>query len=141
MTSFPSRRFGRDSEPHGDGSPELRVLSNPESEFLGPGACEEAPARLSAVGGRPRLVVAGADAGTRAALREELIWTHPYALILEAGDLWEVLQLAPRATVLILAGDLQDAPVAQLLRLLAHRHPDLDIISLADNPADPATAR
>jgi hypothetical protein len=86
-------------------------------------------------------VLAGGDTTTRAAVREELLLSEPAALVFEADDVWELLQLAPRASLVVLAGDLQDAPAAALLRLLSHRHPDLNVILPADSTAGPAAAR
>ena len=106
-----------------------------------PGTQGASQARLSIVGGRPRLVLSGGDPGTRALVREELERGEPELLVLEALDAWELLQIAPRAAFVVLAGDLPDAPATAMLRLLAHRHPELNVISLADRPADPATAR
>jgi hypothetical protein len=86
-------------------------------------------------------VLAGGDSATRAAVRQELLRSEPRALVFEADDVWELLQLAPRASLVVLAGDLQDAPAAALVRLLGHRHPELNVISPADSAADPAAAR
>ena len=97
--------------------------------------------RPAFVGERPRLVLGGSDPATRALVRVDLERSEPGLLVLEALDAWELLQLAPRAELVVLAGDLRDAPAESMVRLLAHRHPDLNVISLAARPADPATAR
>jgi hypothetical protein len=86
-------------------------------------------------------VLAGGDSATRAAVREELLRGEPRALVFEADDVWDLLQLAPRASLVVLAGDLQDAPAASLVRLLGHRHPELNVISPAGATAKPATGR
>ena len=135
MTTPPFSRFSRPA------SERFRVLSNPAGPDLAPGSQGVSQARLSIVGGRPRLVLSGADPATRALVREELERGEPEVLVLEALDAWELLQLAPRATMVVLAGDLPDATASAMVRVLAHRHPDLNVISLAGTPADPATAR
>ena len=132
----PSRRFRRSA------SQQLRVLpGHAAGDDPAPGTEGTSQARLSLVGGRPRLVLSGAEPSLRALVREELQRSEPDVLVLEAIDAWELLQVAPRAELVVLAGDLPDAPADAMVRLLAHRHPELNVISLADRTVDPATTR
>lgn len=124
----------------------LRLVDDPDPAALPASSADisdfdaRAP-RLSIVGQAQRVVLAGGAAARRAAVHEQLADSLPRARLLEAADVWEVLQLAPRASLVVLAGDLHDAAATAVMRLLAHRHPDLNVISLADSTADPATAR
>lgn len=135
LNASPAPRFPRSTRDR------LRVLKNPDGAPLEPGAAGAPRARLSLVGGRPRLVLGGDTARRRAIVRDELESSLPDALVLEATEVWEILQLAHRAGLVVLVGDLLDAPARAVMRLLAHRHPDLNVISLADSTADPASAR
>jgi hypothetical protein len=89
----------------------------------------------------PRVVMAGGELGRRAAVNYELAYRMPDAVVLEADEVWEVLQQAPGSCLVVLAGDLDDAPAVALERLLAHRHPDLTVLTLYGRPLDTALAQ
>jgi DNA-binding NtrC family response regulator len=85
------------------------------------------------------VLLAGADAGRRAVLRAELGATLPSRTRwVEADAIAETLERATFSRMVILAGDLDDADVESLTRLLGRRHPELPVICV-DAPA-PAPA-
>jgi len=49
---------------------------------------------------------------------------------------WEVLAHAPSSRIVILSGELDDAPAESLMHTLGHRHPGLPVVSLG--PPSPA---
>jgi hypothetical protein len=53
----------------------------------------------------------------------------------EAGTFWEVLERAPWSRMVILSGDLDELPGESLLHSLAHRHPDLPVVSFEPRAA------
>jgi DNA-binding NtrC family response regulator len=80
------------------------------------------------------VLVAGADAGRRAALLGELANTMPDGTAFaEASTLSEVLEQAPRARMVILSGWLEDGSPLSLTRALGQRHPTLPVITV-DGP-------
>jgi hypothetical protein len=89
----------------------------------------------------PRVVLAGGELGRRAAVNYELAYRMPDAVVLEADEVWEVLQQAPGSCLVVLAGDLDDAPAVALERLLAHRHPELTVLTLYGRPLDTVLAQ
>jgi DNA-binding NtrC family response regulator len=87
------------------------------------------------------VLIAGRDANRREAVLQDLAETMPPATAFEqAGAFWEVLVQAPRISMVILSGELDDVPAESLLAMLAHRHPDLPVVSL-DPPEPLAEAR
>jgi len=54
----------------------------------------------------------------------------------EARAVWEVLAHAPSSRIVILSGELDDAPAESLMHTLGHRHPGLPVVSLG--PPSPA---
>jgi hypothetical protein len=80
--------------------------------------------------GSAPVLIAGADAVRRASLREELSERMPGTRFEELGTFWEVLARAASSRMVILSGDLDELPAESLLRALAHRHPDLPVVSL-----------
>jgi hypothetical protein len=77
------------------------------------------------------VLLVGADACRRAALRTELGATLPARTpFSEADDVSAVLERAPISRMVILAGDLQDTDAESLMRLLGHRHPRLPVVSV-----------
>lgn len=79
----------------------------------------------------PPVLLAGADARRRAALRHELDATLPsQTSFCEAGQVTEVLERAPRSRMVILTGDLDDADAESLVRMLGRRHPQLPVVHL-----------
>lgn len=89
----------------------------------------------------PRVVLAGGELGRRATVNYELAYRMPDAVVLEADEVWEVLQQAPDSCLVVLAGDLDDAPAVALERLLAHRHPELTVLTLYGRPLETALAQ
>ena len=90
--------------------------------------------RLRVIDDRPRVVLAGGELGRRSVVNCELAYRVPDAVVVEADEVWEVLQQAPGSSLVILAGDLEDAPAVALERLLAHRHPELSVLTLYGRP-------
>jgi hypothetical protein len=81
--------------------------------------------------GRPPVLIAGGDAATRAQVRDELAAVMPGGTrFVELGTLWQLLERAPESRAVILSGDLDDVPTEALLHTLAHRHPDLPVVSV-----------
>lgn len=82
-----------------------------------------------------RVLLAGADASQRVALRIELGATLPARTrFCEAGQVTEVLERAPSSQMVILTGDLDDADAESLVRLLGHRHPRLPVVRIEPEP-------
>ncbi len=89
---------------------------------------------LRVIDGPTSILLAGSDAGRRAALLDELIQTLPTSTVFaEADAVCEALEHAPGSRMAIIAGDLDDAPAESLMHMLAHRHPDLPVL-IVDNP-------
>jgi hypothetical protein len=90
------------------GGPILRLLRNPS-----------------------HVLIAGADPVRRASLLGELARSMPpHTPFTEASAITEVLEHAPDSRLVVLSGDLDDAPAETLMRLLGHRHPRLPIVSI-----------
>jgi hypothetical protein len=84
---------------------------------------------------RPRILVAGADPGKRAAVVRDLRETLPADTRLgEAGAVWEVLEQAPTCGVVMLADDLGDVSAQSLMRVLGQRYPSLPVVALGAAP-------
>lgn len=80
---------------------------------------------------RPPVLIAGGDAASRAQVREELAHSMPSGTRFEElGTFWELLVRAPASRAVILSGDLDAVPAETLLHTLAHRHPDLPVVSI-----------
>jgi len=89
---------------------------------------------LRVIDGPTRILLAGSDAGRRAALLDELTQTLPASTVFEEADaVCEVLEHAPGSRMAIIAGDLDDAPADSLMHMLAHRHPELPVL-IVDGP-------
>jgi hypothetical protein len=116
--------------------PRLKLLSSPEEMPLEPvDGQATAPPPLHLVDDPPCILVAGADATQRAALLQELAKTlSAGTLFAEAGAISEVLEHAPTSRIVMLTGDLKDASVESLMRLLVHRHPRLPVVTLGGPP-------
>jgi len=129
------------------GSPRLRLLPKPEplrrpgsssspshatQKSQPPGRARDRAARDSAA-----VLVAGADPAQRAGVLDQLARTLPASTrFTEAGAVWEVLAHAPSSRIVILSGELDDAPAESLMHTLGHRHPGLPVVSLG--PPSPA---
>jgi hypothetical protein len=109
-------------------APALRLLHGQRSPHTEPLRGPEAPAPALRV--RPtRVLLAGADAGRRATLLEELSRTLPANTVFEqAGAVCDVLEHAPGSRMAFITGDLDDAPAESLMQTLAHRHPELPVL-------------
>jgi hypothetical protein len=113
---------------HGQG---LAHPTHPES-LDGHDAC---PPELHVIDGPTRVLIAGSDAGQRAALLDELTQTLPASTVFaEADAICGVLEHAPRSRMAIITGDLDDAPAESLMHMLTHRHPALPVL-IVDSPA------
>jgi hypothetical protein len=123
-------------------APRLRLLRSQGDAHAEPLREEEASRPIE---GRPALrllhqgpahvLVAGTDSARRAVLLDELTQTMPQSTLFEeASAVWEVLEHAPASRAVILSGDLDDASVESLVRLLSHRYPRLPVVSI-DAPA------
>jgi len=122
-------------------TPRLRLLRSAEDMHAGllhhEGASRPSEDRpgLRLVASPPHVLVAGADAARRATLLDELTQTMPQSTRFEeASAVWEVLEHAPTCRIVILSGDLDDAPAESLMHMLGHRHPGLPVVSI-DAPA------
>jgi hypothetical protein len=92
------------------------------------------PPALRVVDGPTRILLAGTDTGRRAALLDELAQTlSPSTVFEEADAVCEVLAHAPGSRMAFITGDLDDAPAESLMRMLAHRHPELPVL-IVDGP-------
>ena len=124
----------------GSRRPVLRVLDSGErcrQPTDGPDATEPNRPTLRIVPDRAReltphvapVLLAGADERGRAILRAEFGATLPHRTRwVEADDVAGVLERAAYSRMVILAGDLHDADVESLTRLLGRRHPELPVI-------------
>jgi hypothetical protein len=77
------------------------------------------------------VLIVGADPVQRASLLDQLARSMPaHTPFTEASAISEVLESAPASRMVVLSGDLDDAPAESLMRLLGHRHPRLPIVSI-----------
>jgi hypothetical protein len=80
------------------------------------------------------ILLAGADASRRAALRAELGGALPQSTpFAEADSVFEVLERAPASRLVVLAGDLDDTSARNLMRIVGERYPRLPVISVEAN--------
>lgn len=122
-------------------TPTLRLLarrgptSSPAAQARGVRARRGQPApRTTPEPSRDSLsvLVAGGDADQRAAVLGDLSETMPDGTTFnEASTCWEVLAQATGNRMVILSGDLDDAPSKSLMQMLGQRHPSLPVVSLA----------
>jgi hypothetical protein len=114
-------------------------VSHPQTDACVPS--EPMPADVGPGGTRAAAVLlAGADARRRTMLRVELGAKLPARTrFCEAGEVAEVLERAPRSSMVILTGDLDDADGESLVRLLGRRHPQLPVIRVQESA--PANTR
>jgi uncharacterized protein (DUF779 family) len=119
-------------------APALRLLHGHGSPHPEPLRGRDAPAPALRVVDRPtRVLLAGADAGRRATLLDELSRTLPANTVFEqAGAVCDVLEHAPGSRMAFITGDLDDAPAESLLQTLAHRHPELPVLVVDGRGAD-----
>jgi hypothetical protein len=142
MSTAASHYWARE-RPH---TPRLRLLRGAESMHDG---SPRADVSTRSVAGRPALqlmvdpapvLIAGSDSARRAALIDDLTETMPQSTLFEeASAVSEVLEHAPASRMVILSGDLDDAPAESLMQMLGHRHPGLPVVSV-DGPAPASRA-
>jgi 3',5'-cyclic AMP phosphodiesterase CpdA len=118
-------------------TPELHLLRGADAPLR---SAREAEGRLALrvvePEGPTRVLVVGPTPAHRAAMLDELTRTLPPSTRFEqAGAVAEVLQHAPASRMVVLAGDLADAPAEGLARMLAHRHPELPVLSVDEASA------
>ena len=121
----------------GAGAPRLRLRAKGTAP-AGARAESDADARRSGRGAtqngveaRPPVLIAGGDAATRAQVRDELAAVMPGGTRFEElATLWQLLARAAESRVVVLSGDLDDVPAETLLHTLAHRHPDLPVVTI-----------
>jgi hypothetical protein len=95
---------------------------------------DASPPALRVVDGPTRVLLAGTDTERRAALLDELTHTLSASTVFEqAGAVSEVLEHASGSRMAFITGDLEDAPAESLMRMLAHRHPELPVL-IVDGP-------
>jgi hypothetical protein len=92
------------------------------------------PPALQVIDGPARVLLAGSDAGRRAALLDELAQTLSAGTVFaEADAVCDVLEHAPNSRMAFITGDLDDTPAESLMHVLAHRHPELPVL-IVDSP-------
>lgn len=80
------------------------------------------------------VLLAGADAARRAALRAELGGTLPQSTpFTEADSVFELLERAAASRLVVLAGDLDDTSAQSVMRIVGERYPRLPVISVEAN--------
>lgn len=88
---------------------------------------------------RPRLrsiiLVTGDRGRSRDQLVRGLAAMPSRSAVCECYDVWELLERAPAAELLVIDGDLEDASAGSLVRLLRHRHPALKLLVRSDGLA------
>ena len=110
------------------GVPALRLVA--EELWDGSGNAGE-DQHTDAEGNSPRILIVGPRAHERMQVRQELAGAlAPDTAFAEAGNVWEVLQRAPRCGVVMLAGALPDVSARTLTELLGRRHPWLPVVVL-----------
>jgi hypothetical protein len=87
------------------------------------------PPQLRVIAGPTRILLAGADAGRRETLLDELSQTLPESTVFEQADaVSDALEHASGSRMAFITGDLDDAPAESLMQTLAHRHPELPVL-------------
>jgi hypothetical protein len=130
--------------PASSGAPRLRLLP----KRTGPRASEASGPRHPASTERHAedaattppaeapVLIADRDAARRSRVRRELSEVMPAGTRFEElGTFWEVLEQAPASRVVVLSGEVDEHPAESLLHTLAHRHPDLPVVSLGEVPS------
>lgn len=110
------------------GAPRLRLTA----KHAGPTpSSHETRAHRGGSDAKQPVLIAGGDAAKRAQVHEELEGLLPGATRFEElGTFWQLLARAPESRAVILSGDLDEIPAELLLHTLAHRHPDLPVVSI-----------
>ncbi len=82
-------------------------------------------------GGERPVLLAGGDAAARAAVQSDLAKTMPADTTFEqAGAVWEVLVRAPRSSMVILSGELEEIAAGSVMEMITHRHPEVPVVCL-----------
>jgi hypothetical protein len=127
-------------------APALRLLQGQRPVHPEPLRRHDAPPpALQVIDGPARVLLAGPDAGRRAALLDELAQTlSPGTVFAEADAVCDVLEHAPNSRMAFITGDLDGTPAESLMHVLAHRHPELPVLIVdgpVSNAGGPITAR
>lgn len=111
-------------------APALRLLQGQRPVHPEPLRRHDAPPpALQVIDGPARVLLAGSDAGRRAALLDELAQTLSAGTVFaEADAVCDVLEHAPNSRMAFITGDLDDTPAESLMHVLAHRHPELPVL-------------
>jgi hypothetical protein len=120
------------------GAPRLRLTLRGSSAAGSTGGAKHGARRARDTGAAPGpddarrpVLIAGGDAAARAQVRDELAAVMPGGIRFEElGTFWQLLARAPESRAVILSGDLDDVPAESLLHTLAHRHPDLPVVTV-----------
>jgi hypothetical protein len=92
--------------------PTLRLLASPEPS-------------------KNPVLVAGGDDGARAAVLGDLATTMPPSTVFEqAGAIWELLVRAPKCSMVIVSGELEEIPAQSLMQMLVQRSPEVPVVCL-----------
>jgi hypothetical protein len=95
------------------------------------------PPQLRVIAGPTRILLAGADAGRRETLLDELSQTLPESTVFEQADaVGDALEHASGSRMAFITGDLEDAPAESLMQTLAHRHPELPVLIVDKSGGD-----
>jgi hypothetical protein len=95
---------------------------------------EVSPPVLRVIDGPSRIMLAGSDGKRRFALLDDLTRTLSSSTVFaHASAICDVLEHAPGSRMVIITGDLDDAPAESLMHMLAHRHPGLPVL-IVDSP-------
>jgi hypothetical protein len=126
----------------GSRKPALRLLpSLSPGDVQAPGALrgpDAAAPQLRVIAGPTRILLAGADAGRRETLLDELSQTLPESTVFEQAEaVCDALEHASASRMAFITGDLDDAPAESLMQTLAHRHPELPVMIVDDLVAEP----
>ena len=125
----------------GSRAPALRLLPSLSPSHPGDPRAPEplrgpdaGPPQLRVIAGPTRILLAGADAGRRETLLDELSQTLPESTVFEQADaVSDALEHASASRMAFITGDLDDAPAESLMQTLAHRHPELPVL-VVDRP-------
>lgn len=134
-----ARRRARTTAAYRPGSPALGSPALPALHLVGEDLVgEELPRELPSERDAPCILIVAAGARKRALVQRELASAlAPDTRFAQAGNVWEVLEQAPRSGVVMLAGDLPDIGARTLMALLGRRQPWLPVVAM-DAPEEQA---
>jgi hypothetical protein len=110
--------------------PKLQLLPREESTRREAGQAPRCAAVHSGHARRPVLIAAGSESDRRQMLRDFSASMPASTVFEETGQIAEVLERAPRSSVVILGGELEQLPAPSVMRMLGHRHPDVPVVCL-----------